>query len=405
MPKLASDRGAISTLFAILLGSGVLMGILALVIDGGQVLALRQLTRNAADAVAEAVAIHCAKDQAAANCLADNYLSPTVTNRAMDSSAPAAFLNSMANPQGGQVSVDTVCGRSNRVVLPACPALTGGPTDCATDLGSDITKPEWVRVYTSTGPGGFTPILSNLNQPDTPASYQETACAQVYWGPASAISPTNQLPLMLGVCEAKISAIGEYSQLVGEAAGAACNYSNGQGTAVAATGRGFLQYDPLAASSACWTMGGGTCSALPLGTTKSGGTVYPQLSYSGLIGALNGKLNVPVLVPVVDPVTGGYRVRGFVSFTLVAFKFPLAGSLTKCNTDSYCSVPVASRAGYVNYPWSGVCAATQSTTSPYCIAGYLGTKVVSANGQAVGLTTSSDPNNINLGYQVVRHIQ
>ena len=63
MPELtlSDDRGAITTLFAILLGSGLLLAILGLVVDGGQVMVQKQLVRNAADAVSEAVAVHCAK--------------------------------------------------------------------------------------------------------------------------------------------------------------------------------------------------------------------------------------------------------------------------------------------------------------------------------------------------------
>ena len=410
-----SDRGAITSLLGLLLASGVLIGVLALVIDTGQVLVLRQQVRNAADNVAQTLAIHCAKASSATDCLNDNFSSPTITNRAMYAQPNAEFLTGIANPKGGAVSVDLVCGHSLRLTMAACPTLTGSGNDCATDLASDSTKPEWVRVYTSLGAAGFTPILANLQPQDSAlsqgsgsapsaASYQESACAQAYWNGASAIAPSGQLPLMVGDCEAKVSAIGAYSQLTAENAATSCNYKNSAAASVPGNAAGFWEYDAQSSSPACWTIGGGTCRNISLVNTKTGsGIVYPQLSYSALLAALSAKLNTPVLLPLVQSVTGGFEVRGFTQFTLVAYRFPSWGTTTACKADSWCSSSAARRVSLINYGWTGSCV-SQTTTSPFCLAGYFGTRAVAADGQTVGLNpTASTTANV-LGYQVIRRV-
>ncbi|MDE2409831.1 MAG: hypothetical protein KGL72_05940, partial [Actinomycetales bacterium] len=98
--KPTDDRGAVSTIFAIFLGAGLFMAIIGLVVDGGQILVQKQLARNAADSVAEAVAVHCAKSLASVNCLSDNYNLVALNGATIGSATNSDFLNSVANPRG-----------------------------------------------------------------------------------------------------------------------------------------------------------------------------------------------------------------------------------------------------------------------------------------------------------------
>ena len=412
MPKLSGDRGAISTLYAILLGSGVFMAILALVIDGGQIMVLKQLSRNAADSVAEAVAIHCAKTTSGTNCLADNYTTNYLYSGAASATVSNSdFLSTLANPKGGAIAVTLVCGQTTIAVgIQACPALTASPNDCQTDLAANSSFKDWVRVYTATDPNGFKPAFANFGSVD-PATgsapvYQETACSQVYWGNANAInvdSSGSQLPFLLGLCDVQFGTAGSKVQLVGEVAASACNYIDRRGSAAAAvsgSARGFVQFDPTA-GSACWTLESSNCSRLSLATTQSQTSLtYPPLSYAGLISVMKNKLNRTVVLPVVDTAGTAYAVKGFVAFTLLAFKFPTSSKVGACAANSVCTVP-----GSYLQTWTGTCATAQSGSSPFCIAGTFSPRVIGAYGQVPGLTQTTSANVVNLGYQVIRHIR
>lgn len=412
MPKLTDDRGAISTLFAILLGSGVFMAILALVIDGGQVMIIKQLTRNAADSVAEAVAIHCAKATAGTNCLTDNYTTTYLYSGAASASVSnTEFLTALANPKGGAVTVTQVCGASTTGVgLQACPPLTNSPNDCKTDLASDPNYRDWVRVYTASDPAGYKPAFANFGSVDpatgTAPVYQETACAQVYWGNANAINVDasgSQLPFLMGLCDVQFGAAGSKAQLIGEAANNGCNYLDRRGvngTAVSASARGFVQFDPTAVSS-CWTLGSSACGKLSLAATQAQTSLtYPPLSYAGLISVMKNKLNRTVVLPVVDPAGSGYSVRGFAAFTLLGFKFPTSSKVNACAANSVCAV-----AGSYSYGWTGACASAQSAGSAFCIVGTFSPRVIGPYGQVAGLSTTTSTNVVNLGYQVIRHVR
>ena len=60
MRALRDDRGAVSILVALLISAGVIVGLLAMVIDGGRLYTERRLVQNGADAAALAVARACA---------------------------------------------------------------------------------------------------------------------------------------------------------------------------------------------------------------------------------------------------------------------------------------------------------------------------------------------------------
>ena len=61
MPRLSSDRGAASTLVVILMATGVLLGMAAMVVDVGRLYAEREELQAGADSAAMTVALDCAK--------------------------------------------------------------------------------------------------------------------------------------------------------------------------------------------------------------------------------------------------------------------------------------------------------------------------------------------------------
>lgn len=401
----SDDRGAITTLFAILLGSGLLLAILGLVVDGGQVMIEKQLVRKGASAVAEAVGIHCAKTLPGTNCLFDSYQTINAYNgNRTATAANGDFLNSIANPKGGNLEVAKVCGQSAYSLgLPPCPPLTTSPNDCGTDLGSMSQYPNWVRVYVSSGSQGFQPVFESMLS-DNPQSYQETSCSQVYWGAANGIAVDttgNQLPFVFGLCDVQPQNFDKPIEIIGDQGPQSCTGMDRNGVAISSSTRGFMEFDPSATAGSCAILGSTGCSIIPLDSTKGkSGTTYPQLGYNGLIGALKTRLSTlqlkkTIMLPVVSQAGTAYQVKGFVGFTLLGFNFPTSSVLTAGT-----STKTSYQLGTKTY-----CPGTPTATSSYCIAGQFNTRVYGTYGQVsgLGITTSSDVPN--LGYQVIKHIR
>ncbi len=170
------DRGAIGVLVAILIGSGVLLGLGAMVVDVGQIYSERAQLQNGADAGALAVAKSCAS----------GTCTPSVATQYAD-----------ANSATGTAAANLVCGSGGS--LGACPPSTGAITDCPpAPAGVD-----YVDVHTSTlMPDGSTllppvfgrAIVGNQNYNGTTVY----ACAQAEWGPPSAASG---LAVTMSSCE------------------------------------------------------------------------------------------------------------------------------------------------------------------------------------------------------------
>ena len=120
------ERGVVAAIVAILLGTGVLLGMGALVIDVGQIYQERAELQNGADAAALAVAKSCALGACA----------PGVAGQQADGNA--------SNLTGGTAGVQLVCGSG---ALPGCPGPTGSLASCpsAPPAGTNF-----VDVYTET---------------------------------------------------------------------------------------------------------------------------------------------------------------------------------------------------------------------------------------------------------------
>jgi len=388
LSSLRNDTGAIAPLFVILLGSGMLIMLLGLVIDGGQVFVQKRLVQNAADNVVEAIAQHCAKElNATLDCLNDGFkITPAASTAPINSggqvwqASVAEYLNVIANPKGGNVAVSRVCGQTTIALgISLCPPLSDSPNDCKTDL-SAAGYSNWIRVYTQTDPAGFAPAFENFLSGGNQQRYQETACSQVYWGKGNSVpiyAAGNQLPLMIGLCSVTLnqptSAV-NLPILGADPNKASCgSFRDREGVAQAtpATAHGFFTFDPSSGNHSCWTLLQGGCTPLALPASGAVGS---------LVNTVKGNVKKPVVLPVVDWSGSNLKVVGFVSFYLTYYKFYSYGYST-LNPPTGCS----------------------SNPTNFCVIGQFQNKVIQPFGQVQGLDITTNSNVPNLGYQVLRH--
>lgn len=127
------DRGAVGSMFAVLLAGGVLLGMLALVIDVGLLYAEREELQSGADAAAIAVVAECARAEDVAGCTTSDMLALAATY-------------ADANARDGATHVLEVCGTLGS--LSTCTAPVGNLTDCIPAVPAD-NRP-YVEVRTST---------------------------------------------------------------------------------------------------------------------------------------------------------------------------------------------------------------------------------------------------------------
>jgi Flp pilus assembly protein TadG len=307
------DGGAVATLVAVLLGSGVLLGMAALTVDVGQVYAERRQVQNGADAAALAVAAACA------------------TSASCDTST-AGVARSMANENANDATtaVTSVCG-SGHAGLPACPGdagpvMTGCPAPPASAQG-------WVQVSTLTMttsgstllPPAFARALAgNAGYTGTPVQ----ACAQAAWGPPAGLDDV--VPLILSECE--------------------WDAATNNGTTFAGrapyppypTGEVALKLHSTSERGGC-PSSGGAYADLPGGfgwldagadcqvSVTADGTVVadPGIGASQCGDAVAARVGSVLYLPVYSEAwgsgsSGTYRVSGFAAFYLSGYNLPAA---------------------------------------------------------------------------------
>ncbi|NNJ60489.1 MAG: hypothetical protein HKP61_05950 [Dactylosporangium sp.] len=163
------DRGAATAVVSVVVGSGVLIGAGAVVVDVGRLYVERGELQRGADAAAIAVANECAKDpDQCANQLA-------VAQRYVDD-----------NAADGNTRITAICG--NGQGLPACPAEPTNLSGCLTDPPTG----GYVEVHAATesvdGQTVLPPVLATgLAGNSTDNGHAVGACARAAWGtPTSA---------------------------------------------------------------------------------------------------------------------------------------------------------------------------------------------------------------------------
>jgi len=127
------EQGAVAIMVTILLGSGVLLGVAALVVDVGNLYAERGQLQSGADASAMAVAEACV----AGSC---DGTSQDVRQQTM----PVAQKYANANAKDGHTKITTICGTWGN--LDPCPAPARGLAAC---IGAPPTE-DYVEVRVQT---------------------------------------------------------------------------------------------------------------------------------------------------------------------------------------------------------------------------------------------------------------
>jgi Flp pilus assembly protein TadG len=162
--RLADERGAVAATVAIVLGTGVLLGMSAVVVDVGRLYAEREQLQSGADAAAWAIAETCVQE-------------------------PASCANQVArarqyagdNAADGAAGVSVICGRGAGLLT--CPPAATNRTGC---LGAAPASGNYAEVRTHTElPDGSTLVPPSFARAFA-GDYAGTdvgACARVAWGP------------------------------------------------------------------------------------------------------------------------------------------------------------------------------------------------------------------------------
>lgn len=180
------DEGAVTSIVAVLLAFGVILGMGAIVIDVGALMWERRQLQNGADAGALAVAQECAADLA--TCDTGTGPASTAGQFADQNSADAAS------------NVDEVCVATGGTT---CSAGAGRLPDCIDGLVPPDAK-GFIQVRTSTrsasGSTRVPPLLANLLLGNE--SYDGATvgtCARAAWGPVASLRGV--LPVTFSKCE------------------------------------------------------------------------------------------------------------------------------------------------------------------------------------------------------------
>lgn len=174
----SDDTGATTIIFSIVVLIGIMVGIFALVVDGGRLFLERRVVQNVADASTLYLAQTCAMGQ---NCTTNDPIAYAQNN--------SPDLNS---------EITEICGKSP---LPACTPLDATRRDCVTapQANSNFVR---VRSQTRTIDGGtaLAPAFAGLFGDGNPndGTWTLHGCSQAIWGAPSRMTVT--LPLAISIC-------------------------------------------------------------------------------------------------------------------------------------------------------------------------------------------------------------
>lgn len=341
---LKEDSGATVVLFALLLGAGVLLGLLALVVDSGQGYQGRRDAQDVADLASLSIAYQCVKNSASCT---DQTQVTTIANQVATANAPGKRIYS---------DVTRVCG-----ISATCPTLTTNRYECRA-----TSAPKFVRVYTrartaqsTTGiPYFFAPLAGG------PTNGAFAGCSQSGWGQVAA-API-QVPIILSICEFHLSVAQESQEWKNEIlpASSLCNSgSDFDGLGHTANFRGFMLIKP---TDATYPWFDATCAAPVLVKVTDGLTKVASNICTGLgtvSDVLAAMLNKPKIVPVAKVLDGGSAKTTIASFAM----YELLGYTLK-----------GVRHGDLSIPWSATCLSTvgNETSGNRCIYGRFLTTVI-----------------------------
>lgn len=361
----ASEAGAIAVIMTIMLGTGVLLGLLALTVDAGSVYLERGTVIAGADAATEALAAKCA-------------LHSTTNCNNQTNAATYAQANANANAADGLTETAEVCGLNtptNLNPLTTCSSLTSLPRG-----GGCVTTPTASRAYarvttktkTTTGSTittSFTNLLNGLK--GNASGVTLWGCSQAYWGKVAKTDIS--LELALPPCSYSNGGIVKLRLSTGGiSALSACgftSYSNEGGTVdtsgfATSMGSGAAVQAAFSPSFAA----AGTC-ATPFSMTATGtsgtGTTYTRESAFSAIcgGTILTKINSRITAGTgtYEPVPIGIRATSNSTMRILTFvgvKF-----LASCTGNPGSANVVCPPANLVGAngteSWGSACSATQ----------------------------------------------
>jgi len=334
------ERGVIAALVAVLIGSGVLLGMGALVIDVAQIYQEHAELQNGADAAALGVAKSCALGACA----------PDVATQLADGNASSLT--------GGTEGVTLVCGSGS---LGGCPGSAGSLTNCPPQPPAGTN---FAEVYTATQTASGSRLLPPVFATSLMGSgYQGTtvrACAQVEWGAPPAATAD---ALTISACEWD------------EATDQGTEYASAR--PVASVDQ-VLAFNPGDDTTGCATEPAGadnpgtfgwaadvtgSCTLPVSGSSFPAGT-GPSVSAACQQVLQNSQRNqTPILVPIYVSydASGTFDLRGFADFVVTGYNL---------------------QAGFSAADWLNPANTCQGTD--YCLTGYFVRGVIPATGSLAG---------------------
>jgi hypothetical protein len=317
-------------LVTILLAGGVIIGMLAIVIDVGRVYEERRRVQNGADAAVLSIAQACANKTAACGS----------NTSAVQQSRTMADVNAGRDQATG---VDSVCGSG---VLGACRSLSPHAWDCQPQ--GPYTNYARVRTSTLTASGSrlLPPVFAQALDPRAAGS-RLWACAQAAWGPPKSAGVL--FPLALSLCDYTPDStvvIKDFQDNFTPGQGRTCTVQTADGGTYSAPDliNGFV-YVTLGNTQDCTTP-----KTASIGDLLRRETNIVQLCGSRYEDALQTLIDTPSVIPVFDKVTRDgvglldMRVASFISFTLKGYSLkggriygsPSGGWPPECRSSRQC---------------------------------------------------------------------
>lgn len=385
MRRRNSQRGAVIVLVAILFGSGVLLGMVSLVVDSGQLLLEKTITQISADNVATALAHDCAAGPT--NCSSTIAASSSLVTIAQStfSKHPPAIISTC----GSQTAVTLRPG------LSLCTSFKNIPRDC---VAPSASYPAYVRVYTgytaATGGTPLFPLLNNLIH-GTNSNPSIQACSQAAWGSIGTIAFPS-FPMIVSLCTAVDPGIvGKTTPLattdpVVEGFSGAQNSSNITSCAgkkdqfgsnvTMPSGSLFMGFEVLTKpASGTITIGDNLTENTTWNTTNIN-------TYKNTLASLIQSNKYSLYPVVADTRSSPKKVIGFVSFKVLAYKFknPSNG------------------AQYLYYPNNAATIAAfptqaQNSCTYFCLVG----SISNATSQSASLYPTNGSTSYNLGVNTI----
>jgi hypothetical protein len=379
------DDGAVAVLVAILFSSLVIVGLLAIVVDGGSLYRERRVLQNAADSATLANTRECALETS--NCSSNSFA--------------AAYTN--ANSPDSLSNVKELCGLNqgvSTISLNTCTPISVRPFACK-NIGS--TYPRFLRVIADTKTTSGTTInlpFGSALGTQYSAGKKIEACAQAAWGKAN--SAPVVFPIAFPACGFNSTNNTQIWHPIFSNNNVACSITDIFGANFSFSGNlnGYTQiYNggcPNEVTPRTYSVGDQITtesSFIQLSSNPSTGCAT-LAQFISVVTPLIGKI---IYVPVVGDITSGgigngkFEIIGFYAVKFLGAKFKNPGSSGGAIFGSPPTCTPSDNCTPANYNWPSKC-----SNSGSCFYGKF------SRGVVPGADVDTDPNYPALGAQAVQ---